>query len=70
MKNRLPFFAVLAVVLWVTAGCQDSAVSRQVTEAEVQESNSRREQRIDEMNIPDAQKEQMKARLGRTGESR
>lgn len=73
MKNQLSAFligmvAVTAVV--AVGGCKDSAVSRDVSETEVQESNTRRAEAIDELNIPEEQKARMKERLGQpSGES-
>ncbi len=73
MKNLLPSLTLvvfsLAMVV-VVSGCKDSAVSRDVSVDEVQESNARREQHIDQMNVPDAQKQMMKERLGQAGSAR
>ena len=54
----------LATMLLASAGCQDDAVSRTVTTEEVQQSNERRAEYIDTLNIPDSQKQAMKDRLG------
>ncbi|ARU41081.1 hypothetical protein CCB80_07975 [Armatimonadetes bacterium Uphvl-Ar1] len=47
------------------AGCQDSSKSRVVTAPEIEESNQRRIEYIDSLNIPEAQKQAMKDRLGK-----
>lgn len=46
------------------AGCDNSEVSRTVKPAEIEESNARRAAEIDKLDIPQSQKDQMKAHLG------
>ncbi len=73
MKSLLLFLTMIVLVFAVgclLAGCQDSAVSRDVSKDEVQQSNARREEHIDNMNIPDAQKAKMKEHLGQPSGTR
>lgn len=67
MKNpaQIVFGSLVAIsVLALLGGCDNSEVSRTVKPAEIQESNTRRAAEIDKLNIPQAQKDQMKAHLG------
>lgn len=58
--------SIVAIVFGslLLVGCADSAVSRVVEPAQIEESNARRQEEIDKLNIPEAQKAAMKARLG------
>ncbi len=55
---------ILVGMILGLVGCADSAVSRDVKPAEVQESNARRQAEIDKLDIPEEQKAAMKARIG------
>lgn len=63
VQIALSCFAAISA-LAVLGGCDNSEVSRTVKPAEIQESNTRRAAEIDKLNIPQAQKDQMKAHLG------
>jgi hypothetical protein len=58
--------AVLAASMLVgTTGCKDDAVSRKVAAPEIEESNAKRIEYIDSLQISDAQKQAMKERIGK-----
>lgn len=62
---QIAFGCLVAVSIFaLLGGCDNSEVSRTVKPAEIQESNTRRAAEIDKLNIPQAQKDQMKAHLG------
>lgn len=64
MKNLLSVMAVLLVGLGCLAGCKDSAVSRDVKPEEVEESNARRQDYVDSLDIPEEQKQRMREQYG------
>lgn len=67
MNHPLRLIAITTILASgiLFAGCQDSSKSRVVSEPEIAESNERRAEYIDSLNIPDAQKQEMKNRLGK-----
>ena len=63
--KSIPLLIISAVVLTAITGCNDSAVSRQPSVADIEEANQTRTEYIDSLNIPDDQKQAMKDRLGK-----
>jgi hypothetical protein len=66
MKEARIIGAVLAIVFATGAlvGCGDSAENRTVTKEEIAASDQKRLAYIDSLNIPQAQKDQMKSHMG------
>jgi len=63
--QKLMLATLLAATCFALTACQDDAVSRTVSAPQIEESNAKRAEYIDSLQIPEEQKKAMKDRLGK-----
>lgn len=70
MAKLLSTTLLFVFVFGALAGCDNSEVSRVPSQESIQKSNEQRSAEIDKLNLPQAQKDQMKAHLGGSSSDR